>query len=176
MVKFVLVQILVKVSWRLDISYVEVHRRLIFSLHLYGDGIPLWRSMWNHPGIDFSWYVIVHISNFEFRSTDRDRDLESTTTTSTTTTTFSPDQFLLSSASAPAISSNSNPIGNPSSNTAANKTANDDSDTNTKMNLDVDSCARASTHCATTSREYAFSDCSEIYLSGKRNSGIYEIW
>jgi hypothetical protein len=32
------------------------------------------------------------------------------------------------------------------------------------------SCARLA------ARDYAFADCSEIYLAGKRTSGIYEIW
>ena len=29
---------------------------------------------------------------------------------------------------------------------------------------------------STAGREYAFVDCSEVYLAGKRTSGIYEIW
>lgn len=33
------------------------------------------------------------------------------------------------------------------------------------------SCARPA-----AAREYAFVDCSEVYLAGKRNTGIYEIW
>jgi len=27
-----------------------------------------------------------------------------------------------------------------------------------------------------TAREYAYVDCGEVYFSGKRTSGIYEIW
>jgi len=27
-----------------------------------------------------------------------------------------------------------------------------------------------------TAREYAFVDCSEVYLAGQRTTGIYEIW
>lgn len=33
------------------------------------------------------------------------------------------------------------------------------------------SCSRPA-----AAREYAFVDCSEVYLAGKRTSGIYEIW
>jgi len=38
------------------------------------------------------------------------------------------------------------------------------------------SCTRISSTGLTPAREYAFIDCSEVYLSGKRTSGIYEIW
>ena len=37
-------------------------------------------------------------------------------------------------------------------------------------------CTRAAANGLTSTREYAFVDCSEVYLSGKRTSGIYEIW
>ena len=38
------------------------------------------------------------------------------------------------------------------------------------------SCARKAVSGLTSAREYAFVDCSEVYLAGKRSSGIYEIW
>ncbi len=38
------------------------------------------------------------------------------------------------------------------------------------------SCTRISAIGLTPAREYAFVDCSEVYLAGKRTSGIYEIW
>lgn len=34
-------------------------------------------------------------------------------------------------------------------------------------------CSRST---AAAAREYAFADCGEVYLAGKRTSGIYEIW
>jgi hypothetical protein len=38
------------------------------------------------------------------------------------------------------------------------------------------SCARAAANGLAAAREYAFVDCSEVYLAGKQTSGIYEIW
>ncbi len=32
------------------------------------------------------------------------------------------------------------------------------------------------TRSTAAAREYAFVDCGEVYLAGKRTSGIYEIW
>ena len=44
---------------------------------------------------------------------------------------------------------------------------NGDDDINTNL------CSRS---LAAAAREYAFVDCGEVYLAGKRTSGIYEIW
>jgi len=43
-------------------------------------------------------------------------------------------------------------------------------------NSDDDVPSSPCTRSTTTSREYAFVDCGEVYLAGKRTSGIYEIW
>lgn len=37
-------------------------------------------------------------------------------------------------------------------------------------------CARLAASGILSAREYAFVDCSEVYLAGKRTTGIYEIW
>ena len=37
-------------------------------------------------------------------------------------------------------------------------------------------CTRIEVNGFVPAREFAFIDCSEVYLAGKRTSGIYEIW
>jgi hypothetical protein len=43
-------------------------------------------------------------------------------------------------------------------------------------NADDDIVTSPCTRSTTAAREYAFVDCGEVYLAGKRTSGIYEIW
>jgi hypothetical protein len=43
-------------------------------------------------------------------------------------------------------------------------------------NSDDDAVGSPCTRSTTAAREYAFVDCGEVYLAGKRTSGIYEIW
>lgn len=66
---------------------------------------------------------------------------------------MNPDGIVIKSSTLPATVSNGN------------------SDDNSSLNNLSGSCA-----CFGSAREYAFVDCSEVYLSGKRTSGIYEIW
>lgn len=61
----------------------------------------------------------------------------------------------------------SNPTTTPSTPTISN--SNSDDEINNIVN--GVSCSRSA-----APREYAFVDCSEVYLAGKRTSGIYEIW
>ncbi|CAF3586633.1 unnamed protein product [Adineta steineri] len=89
---------------------------------------------------------------------------ESTTTTSTSSSTSSIDQSIVSSTLPmgflPSSTSNGglNTGSTPPMGSADNDTASS-------------ACARAM-----AARDYAYVDCSEVYLAGKRTSGIYEIW
>ncbi|CAF2545682.1 unnamed protein product [Rotaria sp. Silwood2] len=100
---------------------------------------------------------------------------ETTTTTTTTITTTrttifgstsssSSDQFFVSS-SLPTFISPSTIINGGPTTSSTSPMGNPDDDI-------IDSlCARS-----TGARDYAYVDCSEVYLAGKRTSGIYEIW
>ncbi len=72
---------------------------------------------------------------------------------------------------------NINPSGviTPSS-TASITITNGHFDDNSTTIISGGSCARIVANGLTSVREYAFVDCSEVYLAGKRTSGIYEIW
>ena len=43
-------------------------------------------------------------------------------------------------------------------------------------NGDDDITTGPCTRSTAAAREYAYVDCGEVYLAGKRTSGIYEIW
>ena len=91
--------------------------------------------------------------------------IESTTTTtaasSSSSTVHDHGPLSLPSSTFPnAMSSNTSH--NPSSQSSM---GNSDDD------LTTTPCARA-----VAAREYAYVDCSEVYLAGKRTNGIYEIW
>ena len=58
---------------------------------------------------------------------------------------------------------------NTTSSTVPSGSGNSDDEINNSVN--GVSCSRPA-----AAREYAFVDCSEVYLAGKRTSGIYEIW
>lgn len=91
--------------------------------------------------------------------------LDGSTTSSSSSSSPSPDQIILSSTlPVPSI--------NPSGVITTNSTAtNGYSDNDSITNSVASSCTRLA-----SARDYAFVDCSEVYLSGKRTSGIYEIW
>ncbi|UJR10670.1 hypothetical protein I4U23_014865 [Adineta vaga] len=89
-----------------------------------------------------------------------------TTTTSTTSSSLSPmpEQAILVSSSSTFIVPNSTPNNGLTTSSTPSMSSSDD-------DLTTSPCARAA-----AAREYAFVDCSEVYLAGKRTSGIYEIW
>jgi hypothetical protein len=93
--------------------------------------------------------------------------LETTTTTTTTSSSSSssPEQAIPSSPFPTPLlpNSTSNGFGLVTSSTPSMGNSDDD--------ITVSPCARSK-----AAREYAFVDCSEVYLAGKRTSGIYEIW
>ncbi|CAF0945900.1 unnamed protein product [Adineta ricciae] len=90
---------------------------------------------------------------------------ESTTTTTTasssTTTVHDHSSLLPPSSTFPNATSSNNGHNTSSSSSMGNP---DD-------DLSTTPCARA-----VAAREYAYLDCSEVYLAGKRTNGVYEIW
>lgn len=99
---------------------------------------------------------------------------DGSTTLSSSSTALSPDQLILSSTVPGPSVSNNNPNGAapassiaPAVVTASNGNIDDNS---TGVNS-MGTCSRPA-----IAREYAFVDCSEVYLAGKRTTGIYEIW
>ena len=92
--------------------------------------------------------------------------LDGSTTLSSSSTAFSPDQIVLSST-VPASNGAASSIA-PAVVTSSNGGNSDDDSTNVNP---LGTCSRSS-----AAREYAFVDCSEVYLAGKRTTGIYEIW
>jgi hypothetical protein len=85
----------------------------------------------------------------------------------------SPDQLILSSSfpPSPLPNINFNGIGTTSSSSSIGSSDNDITGA-----IAGSPCARAAANGFTSARDYAFADCSEVYLAGKRTSGIYEIW
>ena len=67
----------------------------------------------------------------------------------------------------------------PSASTTSTSATDEGSPTSTLGPFDADVPAvvtDAPCSLSAAAREYAFVDCSEVYLAGKRTSGIYEIW
>jgi hypothetical protein len=102
--------------------------------------------------------------------------LDVSTTTISSSSSPSPDQLILSSTVPSSPLPNPNPPGSITTSSTASTSANG--------NFDDDFTGIAGGPCSrkgiingiTSAREYAFVDCSEVYLAGKRTSGIYEIW
>jgi len=100
----------------------------------------------------------------------------STTTTTSSSTSPSPDQLIISPTPPSSPIPNINVSGNvPTSSTASSPT-NGNSDDDLTAVIAGGPCSRLAANVLTAAREYAFVDCSEVYLAGKRTSGIYEIW
>jgi hypothetical protein len=60
--------------------------------------------------------------------------------------------------------------------TGSATTINGNSDDDSTSGIASGSCSRITANGLISAREYAFVDCSEVYIAGKRTSGIYEIW
>ncbi|CAF0765141.1 unnamed protein product [Rotaria sp. Silwood1] len=101
---------------------------------------------------------------------------EGSTTPVSSPTSPSPDQIILSASFSPPYISNTNSNGilviNPTPSSSRIENSDDDGATI----LGGAPCTRIAVNGLVPSREYAFIDCSEVYLAGKRSSGIYEIW
>jgi len=91
--------------------------------------------------------------------------LETTTATSSSSSSSSPEQAMPSSPFPTPFLSNSTLNGGSFVTSSTPSMGNSDDD------ITISPCARSK-----AAREYAFVDCSEVYLAGKRTSGIYEIW
>ncbi|UJR35156.1 hypothetical protein I4U23_027925 [Adineta vaga] len=92
---------------------------------------------------------------------------ESTTTISSGSPS-SPDQLIISPL----------PHSNTSISTISTSTASSNGNTDDDLSsiIAAGPCSRLAASAIAAAREYAFVDCSEVYLAGKRTSGIYEIW
>jgi hypothetical protein len=91
--------------------------------------------------------------------------LETTTTTNLGSSSSSPEQAMPSSPFPTPFLPNSTLNGGSLVTSSTPSMGNSDDD------ITISPCARSK-----AAREYAFVDCSEVYLAGKRTSGIYEIW
>ena len=91
--------------------------------------------------------------------------LDGSTTISASSSPPSPDQLIFSSTP---LTTNSNGAGSQNSGTISSSVGNSEDDSLAANS--AGSCSRLS------ARNYAFADCSEVYIAGKRTSGIYEIW
>jgi hypothetical protein len=98
--------------------------------------------------------------------------LDGSTTISASSSPPSPDQLIFSST--PPTTNFNGPVtpgsggGGGGSGTMTSSIGNSEDDS-LAMNS-AGSCSRLA------ARSYGFADCSEVYLAGKRTSGIYEIW
>ena len=93
---------------------------------------------------------------------------------STSSSPVAPDQIIISPSPSPS------PI--PSTNTSVTTSSTPTTPSNGNTDDDLTSiiaggpCSRLAANALAAAREYAFVDCSEVYLAGKRTNGIYEIW
>ncbi|CAF1185586.1 unnamed protein product [Adineta steineri] len=93
------------------------------------------------------------------------------TTTTTGSTSPTPGQIMISPSFPPS------PMPNTNGNTPASSTPSTPINRNSNTEDSTTNYANgACTRLGACGREYAYADCSEVYASGKRTTGIYEIW
>lgn len=80
------------------------------------------------------------------------------------------------SSTSTALVPNPNANGQLVPNTVPSTLVNSNMDEDTQKGITGGPCTLALANGLSSSREYAYIDCSEVYLSGKRVSGVYEIW
>ncbi|CAF3329821.1 unnamed protein product [Rotaria socialis] len=97
-------------------------------------------------------------------------------TTAISSSSPSPDQLILSSTIPSQAVSNPNSNGVSLTNSTISPSRIENSDNDTTSVIAGGPCARIAVNGLVPSREFAFMDCSEVYLAGKRTSGMYEIW
>ncbi|CAF4307781.1 unnamed protein product, partial [Adineta steineri] len=93
------------------------------------------------------------------------------TTTTSGSTSPTPGQIMISPSFPPS------PMPNTNGNTPASSTPSTSINRNSNNeDLPTNYAGGACTRLGACGREYAYADCSEVYASGKRTTGIYEIW
>ena len=102
---------------------------------------------------------------------------ESSTTSSSSSSSPSADQLILSSPFPPSPVFNLNTNVPPPLTSGPSTQISSIPEDESSNAVPSGSCSRAVANGGLSgAREYAFADCSEVYLAGKRTSGIYEIW
>lgn len=131
--------------------------------------IPASTSIATPGGMYIIWKVSVSYQLFFF-------SLDSGSTTISSSTSPSPDQLILSSTVPPQSIPNSNPNSGTLANSTTLSSRVENFDDDATSILSGGPCALIAVNGLAPSREFAFIDCSEVYLAGKKASGIYEIW